>query len=90
MTRKPSITSRLAGYTKGRIWINKRVKGPDRKRLLRHETKELALRKKGMSYKRAHKLAGKYETKGMTTKQILKYSGRLGAIARWHPRKARR
>jgi hypothetical protein len=78
-----SPKNRLGGYnTRGEIWINKKIKGKDRKRVRKHEVTEIKWRKKGYSYKKAHAIAGKAETKGMSKKSILKYSGRLGAIAR--------
>ena len=84
--------SRLAGYSsRGKIWINSKIKGADRKRLKVHEKFEYAYRvKTGAGYKKAHKKALKVEHKGMTKRQIAKYSGRLGAIARWYPAKRRR
>jgi hypothetical protein len=87
--------SKIAGYgKKGRIWVNPNVpwkfKGVDvRRRLLRHEKTEIKLRKEGLPYKLAHKLATKHEHKGLTRKQISIYEGKLGSIARWHPRKRR-
>ena len=88
--KKPSATSRIAGYKNGKIWINKKVPKALRKRLYRHEKTELKLRYKGLSYKQAHKHALKAEHKGMTRKQIAKYEGKLGAISRWYPVKRTR
>jgi hypothetical protein len=91
MGRPPK--SRLAGYNKrGRVWINpkipKRFKGINlRKRLKAHEITERRLRKRGLSYKKAHKEALKVEHKGLTKKQIRIYEGKLGSIARWHPKR---
>jgi len=83
--------SKIAGYGKrGRTWINpkvpRRFKGIDvRRRLLIHEKTEIKLRKQGLPYKKAHKLATKAEHKGLTKRQIFIYEGKLGSIARWHP-----
>jgi len=88
--------SKIAGYgKKGRIWINPRVpwrfKGIDvRRRLLRHEKVEIKLRKQGLPYRKAHELATEEEHKGLTKRQIAVYEGKLGSIARWHPRKRKR
>ena len=84
--------SRLAGYSsRGKIWINKKVKGADRRRLHKHESFEYAYRvRTGAGYKTAHKKALKVEMRGMSRKQKARYSGRLGAIARWYPAKRRR
>ena len=84
--------SKLAGYSsRGKIWINKKIKGADRKRILKHEKFEYAYRARtGAGWKQAHKKALKVEHKGMTKRQIAKYSGRLGAIARWYPVKRRK
>lgn len=85
-------SSVLAGYGKrGRIWVNpkvpKRYRGINmRDRLYRHEKVERELRRKGLPYKVAHKLALKAEHEGLTRKQIAIYEGKLGAIARHHPR----
>jgi hypothetical protein len=85
--------SRIAGYGKRwRIWINPKVprkfKGINmRQRLKIHEKTEIKLRKQGLPYKKAHKLATKVEHKGLTRKQIRIYEGKLGAIARWHPKR---
>ena len=85
--------SKIAGYGKrGRIWINpkvaRRFRGIDvRRRLLIHEKTEIKLRKQGLPYKKAHKLATKAEHKGLTRRQIFIYEGKLGSIARWHPRR---
>jgi hypothetical protein len=87
--------SKIAGYDgKGRIWVNPKVpsrfRGINvRKRLLTHEKTEIKLRKLGLPYKHAHKLATKVEHKGLSRKQVAVYEGLLGAIARWHPRKRR-
>jgi hypothetical protein len=87
--KQPSAWSRIAGYTKGKVWINKKVPKKLRKRLLTHEKTEVKLRKQGYTYKQAHKRALKAEHKGMTKRQIFKYEGKLGAIARWHPTRKR-
>jgi hypothetical protein len=58
-----------------------------RRRLLIHEKTEIKLRKQGLPYKKAHKLATKAEHKGLTRRQIFIYEGKLGSIARWHPRR---
>jgi Mn-dependent DtxR family transcriptional regulator len=82
------VRSRLAGYGKrGRIWVNPNVPKQFRARLIRHETVERQLRKQGMTYKEAHRKALEAEHKGLTRKQIARYEGKLGAIARWKPYK---
>ena len=82
-----SPRSRLAGYTPhGKIWINPYVPSKDRKRLRVHERTEYRLRRtKGMNYRDAHQVAGRKEVRGLTKHQVFVYSGRLGAVARWHP-----
>ena len=92
MRKSSPPKSKLAGYSsRGKIWINKKIKGADRKRLRIHEKFEYAYRKKtGAGYKKAHKKALKVEMRGMTRRQKAKYSGRLGAIARWYPAKRRK
>lgn len=86
-------TSAIAGYNKrGQIWINRKVpkyyKGINVKaRLLKHEKVERELRKKGIPYKHAHKVALREEHKGLTRRQIAKYEGLLGAIARHYPKR---
>ena len=78
-----SPPSKLAGYNKrGEIWINKKVPRRLRARLRRHEEVEIGFRKKGMTYKQAHRLALKAEHRGLTRRQIAVYEGELGAIAR--------
>lgn len=86
--------SRLAGYgKKGRIWVNpkvpKKFRGINvRKRLISHEKAEIKFRKAGLSYRKAHKRALKVEHKGLSKRQIWVYEGKLGSIARWHPRRS--
>ena len=88
--KKYSAFSRVAGYKNNRIWISKNVKCPlMRKRLYTHEKTELQLRKKGYSYKQAHRKALKAEHRGMNKRQIFKYEGKLGAISRWYPARKR-
>ena len=93
MTGKHGV-SVIAGYgSRGSIWINKHVpetyRGIDmRARLKCHERVERELRLKyGLSYRQAHKAALKPEHEGLTKKQIAIYEGKLGSIARHHPRR---
>lgn len=86
-----SVQSRLAGYGKrGRIWINPAVPSEFRARLRRHEVVERELRRRGYSYREAHKLALRAEHEGMSRREIARYEGKLGAIARWKPYKKKR
>jgi hypothetical protein len=89
-------TSKLAGYGKrGKIWINPHVpktfKGISMfDRLFKHEKVERQLRQKGLTYPKAHEKALKQEHEGLTRKQLRIYEGKLGAIARWLPRRKKR
>lgn len=91
----PARHSRIAGYHEhGKIWVNKHVPqtfhGIDMKRrVLRHERVErkLRLRKKNpLPYRKAHKIALEEEHRGLSKKQVFQYEGKLGQIARDHPR----
>ena len=73
----------LGGYTaRGKVWVNKAVPKRFRKRVRAHEEHELKLRKKGWSYKAAHKSALKVEHRGLSKKGIARYEGHMGAIVR--------
>ena len=69
----------------GKIWINPAVPRCCRRRLRTHEKTEIKHRREGDSYIKAHNKALVVEHKGMTQRQISKYEGHLGAVARWHP-----
>jgi len=78
---------RLANIKKGRIWVNPKVKGDARRRVTRHMKVFKQYRKKGCSRHKAIMEARKAEHKGMTKKQVHKYEGKLGALARYGQRK---
>ena len=78
----PKLRGQLGGYVNNRIWVSKAVPKKLRKRIHKHERTELNLRKKGYSYKKAHKIALKAEHKGLTKKGIARYEGKLGAISK--------
>lgn len=73
----------LAGFTKhGKPWVDPRIKGDKRRRIMRHQKTFLKERSKGKSKTVAIRAARKAEHKGLSKKQIQKYEGQLGAIAR--------
>jgi len=78
---------RLAKIKKGRIWLNPKLKGDKRRRVLRHMEVFKNLRKEGVSRTKAISEARKAEHKGMTKKQVQRYEGELGALARYGKRK---
>jgi hypothetical protein len=78
---------RLAKVNKGRIWINPKLKGDARRRVLRHMKVFKELRKKGVSRREAIMEARKAEHVGMTKHQIHAYEGKLGALAKYGNRK---
>ena len=78
---------RLAKIKKGRIWLNPKLKGDKRRRVLRHMQVFKKLRKEGVSRSKAIGEARKAEHRGMTKKQVQRYEGELGALARYGRRK---
>ena len=78
---------RLAKIKKGRIWLNPKLKGDKRRRVLRHMEVFKILRKEGVSRSKAISEAREAEHKGMTKRQVLRYEGELGALARYGRRK---
>jgi hypothetical protein len=85
--------SKLATHEGGRIRVSQKVpKGRYpigsgrtvdlRARLKLHERVEKRLMDKGMSYRQAHQKALDAEHKGMGKKQVARYEGKLGSIAR--------
>jgi len=78
---------RLAKIKKGRIWLNPKLKGDKRRRVLRHMQVFKKLRKEGVSRSKAIGEARKAEHRGMTKKQVWRYEGELGALARYGRRK---
>lgn len=81
------IGLRLAKIKNGRVWVNPKLTGDARKRVTRHMKVFKQLRKKGCSRHKAIMMARKAEHKGMTKKQIHRYEGKLGALARYGRRK---
>lgn len=91
-SRLPKVTAkrqrhrRLCGFDKqGDIWINPRVKGEDRTRVIEHMKTFKELRKQGYSFTHAYRNALKAEHKGLSKKQVQEYEGNMGHIARFHP-----
>jgi len=80
---------RLAAIKKGRIWLNPKLKGDKRRRVLRHMQVFKNLRNEGVSRSKAICEARRAEHRGMTRKQVLRYEGELGALARYGRRKGR-
>jgi len=74
---------RLAKIKKGRIWLNPKLKGDKRRRVLRHMQVFKNLRKEGVSRSKAIGEARKAEHRGMTKRQVWRYEGELGALARY-------
>lgn len=79
---------RLAKIRKGRIWLNPKLKGDFRRRVLRHMEVFKNLRKEGVSRTKAISEARKAEHRGMTKRQVQRYEGELGALARYGRRKS--
>jgi hypothetical protein len=80
---------RLAKFRKGRVCINPAVPKKYRPKLKRHMRVFREARKKGLSRSKAIELAREAEHRGMSKKQIQKYEGELGAIARWGKHKSK-
>lgn len=68
----------------GRIRLNPRLKGVDRRRVKSHEKTFLARRRAGDSYTAARRAALRVERGSMSMRQWRRYNSRLGALARWH------
>jgi hypothetical protein len=78
---------RLAKIRKGRIWLNPKLKGEKKRRVQRHMKVFRQLRKEGVSRSKAISEARRAEHKGMTKRQVQRYEGELGALARYGRRK---
>lgn len=77
---------KLAGF-KGKgdskhAWVNPKIRGETRERLMRHQKTFLRERAKGASRTEAIQKARRAEHMGLTKKQIQRYEGKLGALAR--------
>lgn len=76
---------KLAGYKHGRPYVAKRVKKeyPEAvPKLMRHQKRFKQCRSNGMSRSASLREARKTEHRGMSKREIRRYEGRLGAIAR--------
>ncbi|MCJ7424713.1 hypothetical protein MUP01_10675 [Candidatus Bathyarchaeota archaeon] len=78
---------RLAKIRKGRIWLNPKLKGEKKRRVQLHMKVFRQLRKEGVSRSKAISEARKAEHRGMTKRQVQRYEGELGALARYGRRK---
>ena len=85
---KPRHIGRTGSHPKTlKVWVNSKIKGDMKRRIIRHQETLLKELNNGKSYSEALRLARKAEHDGMTKHQIHVFEGKVGAIARWHGKK---
>ena len=78
---------RLARIRKGRIWLSPKLKGEQRRHVLRHMKVFRECRGKGFPRQKSILLARKAEHRGLSKHEVHVYEGELGALARYGNRK---